>query len=277
MRHNRLILTKLFTIVNHIKQDQKSVYLSDQQLTGPSLVNHNGFMPSKNRVKTYIENGYYHIYNRGVEKRDIFIDDQDYRVFLHFLKNYLSSPPKLLTHPVQEVTGSGPVRLRPFKTFFGEISLLAYCLMPNHFHFLIKQANKNSMTRFIQALCTSYSMYFNKKYKRIGTLFQGPYKAALVMEDSYLLHLSRYIHLNPTELLTGPGPARVPIKPGNYSYSSYPYYLGKKRAPWINPKPIISFFKSARRRNLRDFFSYQSFVEDYLEDPRELLGSLSID
>lgn len=175
MRHNRLILTKLFTIVNHIKQDQKSVYLSDQQLTGPGLVNHNGFMPSKNRVKTYIENGYYHIYNRGVEKRDIFIDDQDYRAFLHFLKNYLSPPPKLPTHPAQEVTGSGPV------------------------------------------------------------------------------------------------------KPGNYSYSSYPYYLGKKRAPWINPKPIISFFKSARRRNLRDFFSYQSFVEDYLEDPRELLGSLAID
>lgn len=230
-------------------------------------------MPSKNRVKTYVENGYYHTYNRGVEKRNIFIDDQDYRVFLQFLKNYLSPPPKIITHPVQAVTGSGPVRLRPLKTFFEEITLCAYCLMPNHFHFLINQTNKDSMTRFIQALCTSYSMYFNKKYKRIGTLFQGPYKAVLVMEDSYLLHLSRYIHLNPIELLTGPGP----VKPENYSYSSYPHYLGKKKALWINPEPVLGFFKSARRRNLRDFFSYQSFVEDYLEDPRELLGSLSID
>ena len=129
------------------------------------------------------------------------------------------------------------------------------------------------MTRFIQALCTSYSMYFNKKYKRVGPLFQGIYKAALVMEDSYLLHLSRYIHLNPVELLTGSGH----VKLETYPYSSYLYYLGKKNASWINPQPILGFFKTQRRTSLYDFFSYQSFVEDYLENPKEVLGSLTID
>lgn len=232
-------------------------------------------MPSKNRVKIYVENGFYHVYNRGVEKRDIFLDDQDYRVFLSFLKNYLSPIPKGFVHPTQEVTGSGPVRLRPLKTFFGDVTLHAYCLILNHFHLLLKQVSKDGMTRFMQSLCTSYSMYFNKKYDRVGSLFQGVYKAALVMEDSYLLHLSRYIHLNPLEFQTMLNREAASID--NYPYSSYSYYLGKKKAKWIDPDPILNFFKSSQRTDLRDFLSYQSFVEDYVEDPKEILGTLTID
>jgi len=244
-------------------------------LTGRDPVSHDGDMPSRYQIKTYTENAYYHAYNRGVEKRDIFVDDQDYRVFLSFLKCYLSSESakNMSPHPIEDVTGSRPVRIRPLKTFVDEVSLLAYCLMPNHFHLLLWQSPADGMARFVQSLCTSYSMYFNKKYKRVGTLFQGPYKAVLVQEDIYLLHLTRYIHLNPLELLTGSRPVTL----AEYHYSSYPYYLGLKHAAWFHPQPVLDFFRTNRRTSLRDFHSYQSFVEDFADDAQLIVGRLTIE
>lgn len=231
-------------------------------------------MPARNTIKQYIENGHYHIYNRGVEKRKIFQDDQDYKVFLNFLKVSLSPAKEPYLHPVTELTGSLLVRPRPLKNLYGIVELLAYCLMPNHFHLFIKQVERDGMTRFLRSLCTSYSMYFNKKYQRVGTLFQGPYKAALINEDSYLLHLSRYIHLNPLEIFLT---RRIPVKATEYPYSSYAYYLGKKNADWINPQPILAFFKTRQRMGLKDFFSYESFVEDFKEDPKEMIGTLALE
>ena len=239
-------------------------------MTGSDPVNHDEGVPSRNRRKVYVEDGYYHAYNRGVEKRDIFLDDQDYRVFLSFMKAYLSAPETPFLHPVAQVTGSDPVRLRPLGSFFGKVSLLAYCLMPNHFHLLIQQTPTNGMTEFIRALCTSYSMYFNKKYVRVGTLFQGVYKATHVDSDRYLLHLTRYIHLNPFEL-TGSDPVN------EYPYSSYVYYLGRKHTGWLHPEQVLSYFRSAQQISFRDTSSYQSFVEDYKEDPRSAIEGLAID
>lgn len=233
-------------------------------------------MPAKNRIKTYIENGYYHVYNRGVEKRNIFLDDQDYRVFLHFLKFYLSPPQTNFKHPLRELTNSKLLRVRAFSSFnhplSQELELLAYCLMPNHFHLLLFQKTLTGMTKLLKSLLTNYAMYFNRKYQRTGHLFQDIYKAVLILEEPYLLHLSRYIHLNPAELtaVTGTNPVKWP-------YSSYKYYLGKKKATWINPESILSFFKTASRTSLKDILSYQSFVEDYKEDPREMLGNLIIE
>jgi putative transposase len=208
-------------------------------------------MPAKNSVKQFIENGYYHIYNRGVEKRVIFMDEQDYAVFLNYLKQYLD--PSL---------GSDP------KSLAKEINLLAFCLMPNQFHLLVKQNTINGMTKLIRVVCTKYVMYFNKKYARVGTLFQGKYKAVMIENDGYLLHLSRYIHLNPAY----PG-----SDPKQYAYSSYPYYLGFKNAAWIKPQEILIFFKSAQKLNLKDCLSYESFVEDYKEDPEEILEELTLE
>lgn len=226
-------------------------------------------MPAKNRIKTYVEDGYYHVYNRGVEKRDIFLDDQDYRVFLHFLKFYLSPSKEKFAHPLGEITNFRPIRIRSFSPLSEEVQLLCYCLMPNHFHLLIHQKATTGMTKLLKSLLTNYAMYFNRKYERVGHLFQGAYKAVLIWEEPYLLHLSRYIHLNPTGL-TGTDPV-------SWSYSSYPYYLKKKQAVWINPDLILSFFKTARRDSLRDTLSYQSFIEDYKEDSKEMLGNLIIE
>lgn len=230
-------------------------------------------MPAKNSIKIYVENGFYHVYNRGVDKREIFLDDLDYRVFLHLLKFYLS-PQDISSqnqHPLTEVTGIIPVRLHLFQTLPSELDLLVYCLMPNHFHLLLKQITINGITKLLRRITITYAMYFNKRYKRVGHLFQGIYKAALIDNDPYLLHLSRYIHLNPSEL-TG-------IIPVTYPYSSYRYYLGEKHAPWLKPKFILDYFQNNKNDLLlpKHINSYKSFIEEYEQNSQELLGTLLLE
>ena len=233
-------------------------------------------MPAKNIIKPYVENGYYHAYNRGVEKRDIFLDEQDYTVFLHFLKQYLSPPPPAGVSLA--MTRLHLVRPRPIQSLYKEIDVLAYCLMPNHFHLLLKQITIDGMTKLLQRLGTSYSIYFNKKYDRVGSLFQGTYKAVLITQDKYLLHLSRYIHLNPVFDKVAPCQGyKACSHPLDSPFSSYQHYLGKKKAKWIKPEEILSFFKTVQRTSLKDILSYQSFVEDYLEDEKEILEDLLLE
>ncbi|OGD97391.1 hypothetical protein A3F02_01620 [Candidatus Curtissbacteria bacterium RIFCSPHIGHO2_12_FULL_38_9b] len=224
-------------------------------------------MPSKNSIKQYLENSYYHIYNRGVEKRVIFENDEDYKVFLSYLKIYLDPPQSIEARTVSVNNNLYKTVRRPLNNYYGEIELVTYCLMPNHFHLLIWQ-NKNpkSIEYFMRSLCTKYSQYFNKKYQRIGYLFQGTYKAVLIKDDSQLLHLTRYIHLNPTK--------ETPLQK---AYSSYADYLGKRSTSWVKPRRILGYFKTAQKAGLKDLFSYQSFVEDYQMDSAEVLGNLKIE
>lgn len=222
-------------------------------------------MPAKNIVKNYIENGYYHIYNRGVEKRDIFLDEQDCKVFLHYLKLYLS--------PIEELKDNIIINSRILRfirlNLSQEVNLLSFALMPNHIHLQIKQRTHDGIIKLMRRLTTSYVMYFNKKYGRVGGLFQNTYKAILIQEEAYLLHLSRYIHLNPFKL---------PKNLINFlEFSSYPYYLGQKNASWVKPKEILDYFRSAQNIGDKDMLSYQNFVENYQADSREILGNLTLE
>ena len=177
-------------------------------------------MPARNTLKQYLENGYYHLYNRGVEKRLIFQDEQDCSVFLSYLKEYLlPKNEKELYEKLSDKTISSKekdkiLKLLRLNNFSEEIILLAYCLMPNHFHLFVKQKSPNSIDKFINSLCTRYTMYFNKKYKRVGSLYQGVYKAVLLDNEPQLLHISRYIH---NQVLASQG---VPLR----SYERQPYY-----------------------------------------------------
>ena len=180
-------------------------------------------MPSKNTIRIYLAGGYYHIYNRGVEKREIFLDETDYEIFLYYLKSYLLSP-------------DSPEHKRlPFSLhyeysscdLYKRINLLAYCLMPNHFHLMVKQLDEKAIIEFMKRLSNAYTEYFNKKYDRVGPLFQGRYKAVLIDCEEYFLHLSRYIHRNPLEIVDKIDDLI------NYSYSSYPDYCGKKQTKWL--------------------------------------------
>ncbi|MBU1084900.1 MAG: transposase [Candidatus Beckwithbacteria bacterium] len=230
-------------------------------------------MPAKNRIKTYKKDGIYHIYNRGVDKRKIFMDEQDYAVFLYLLKYYLSPPKKDETHPLAN-TSSAVIRPRPIENLHKEVDLLCYCLMPNHFHLLIKQITIDGMTKLVHKLLTIYSMYFNRRHKRIGHLFQGCYKAVLVDNDEQFLHLTRYIHLNPVDLIvTGSDPV------SEYPYSSFGYYLGKKSAKWVKPKEVLDCFNKLESKKLfgKKYSSYKEFVFDDKEDSLQTVDKLSID
>lgn len=180
-------------------------------------------------MKLYDTDTYYHVYNRGVEKRTIFLDDSDYGVFIYLLKRYLSQEPEL------DKFG------REYDKFYDEVSLIALCLMPNHFHMLIYQHDVEGVTRLLRAVTGSYARYFNKKYKRVGTLFQGVFKASRITSDAYLEHITRYIHLNPKDYL-------------GWDWSSLPFYLGYQKADWIHPEMIIDTSKPEK---------YLYFLEDY--------------
>jgi len=216
-------------------------------------------MPSKNEVKIYVENGYYHLYNRGVEKRNIFEDKEDYSVFLSYLKDYLlpkntEELQKRLADPNTSYKEKDKIiKLLRLNNFANEITLVAYALAPNHYHLLIKQKSPYAIDKFSNSLITRYSMYFNRKRQRVGPLFQGVYKAVLVETNEQLLHLTRYIHLHSLRNTKG-------------CPSSYQNYLGLISQEWVKPQEILSFFKTAQKTSLKDILSYQSFVEDYQKD-----------
>ncbi len=226
-------------------------------------------MPAKHTVKTYIENGIYHVYNRGVEKRNIFLTSQDYHVFLQYLKEALSDPKSIPINKTIFTLKGGTfkgIRKQP-KNFYNKISLFAFCLMPNHFHLLLQQTGERDIKQFMQSLITRYSMYFNKNHNRVGGLFQNHYKASLVMEEPYLLHLSRYIHLNPI----------INSKDLTRAYSSYADYLGNRHTQWIYVDFILSFFQKNKLHYLKRINTYKEFVESYKDNDEERLGSLTLE
>jgi putative transposase len=124
-------------------------------------------MPQKHSRKEYGAGGYYHIYNRGVEKRDIFLDEQDYKVFLGYLKFYLLS-----SLQGQALKAKNTPPSRQLKNYSDQIELMAYCLMPNHFHLLIKQNTDRGIAEFMQSLILKYVMYFNKNIRVWAVCFR---------------------------------------------------------------------------------------------------------
>ncbi|MEK7109773.1 MAG: transposase [Patescibacteria group bacterium] len=219
-------------------------------------------MPSKNILKTYIENGFYHVYNRGVEKRNIFLDEQDYRVFLSYLKIYLSP----ILESINNLDNNDELdyqnkniqisRLYTLNNFFKKINLISYVLMPNHFHLELQQIGKKDIEIFMRSLITKYTMYFNRKYRRVGHLFQGRYKAVLILGEEYLVHLSRYIHFNPIELIENNQQLE------SYAWSSYPAFINNLQINWLKKDFILSSFTKNQT-------SYKKFVENNLKEQED--------
>lgn len=197
-------------------------------------------MPRRNVLKIDVPESYHHVYARGNNRLKIFRDKQDYAVLLNLFKRYLSSKPQQIPE--------GYI----YPTLAGRVELLCFCLMPNHFHLLVYQRNEKAMETLMRSVMTSYSRYFNKKYKRTGTLFESRYRASLISQQSYLEHITRYIHLNP-------------VGWQEYPYSSLPFYLGKQQADWVMPQRILDIFGTKQE--------YVTFLKDY-EDNKRMLDEI---
>ncbi len=202
------------------------------------------------------------MYNRGVDKRPIFLDSQDFAVHLSYLKTYLLPKDELglqaviASNEASALEKSKALKLLHLKNFSEDIELISYALMDNHFHFLIKQKSADSIDRFMNALWVRYAAYFNRKYHRVGPLFQGVYKAVLINSDEQLLHLSRYIHLNPLLRL------RLPVsrwQEVNWP-NSLPEYLGERNTQWVKPEAVLNYFNKAGKNN-----NYWKFIHDYAD------------
>ena len=206
---------------------------------------------------------FYHIYNRGTDKRKIFATKSDYDRFLALLYLCNGSIPVDTFFQGRRFSGVHMVdRGQPL------VNIGAYCLMPNHFHILVREITDNGISRFMQKLSTGYTMYFNERAKRSGALFQGRFKAEHVDSDRYLAYLFSYIHLNPIKLvdsrwkekgIANMKGAKAHLK--DYPYSSYLDYLGKDRPEKtiVTPESLPLYFESPSvfRESVTEWLSFK--------------------
>ena len=182
------------------------------------------------RTIPFVNGEYYHIFNRGVAKMQIYSNSYDYSRFIKTFLYYMidGSKPKfsIFTPTTKELDTSKRI-----------VDIVCYCLMSNHFHFLLQQKREGGITEFVSKLSNSYTKYVNVKNHRVGPLLQGEFKAVHVETNEQLLHLSRYIHLNP---LVG-----YIIKDlESYRWSSYPEYIGLYNNSIYTKEIILNQFKS---------------------------------
>ncbi len=198
---------------------------------------------------------YYHLYNRGTEKRIIFLDEQDYKHFL-FLMYICNTQKSIVLREIDELFDRGEAI----------IEIGAYCLMPNHFHILVREKIENGISTYMRKLLTAYSMYFNKKYKRSGKLYEGVFKSIHIDKDNYLKYIYSYIHLNPAKLIDKNWKEKKKKNVNklfnyvfSYLYSSLREYKDKKYKI-INPSKFPNYFEnpSDHKNKLLEWLSFNN-------------------
>lgn len=174
---------------------------------------------------------YYHIFNRGSNRELIFRESNNYRFLLSRVKDYSSR---------------------------FNISVIAYCFMPNHYHFLLRQNGAELISAFVQRTFNSYTKAFNKTYQRTGTLFEGPFKSVHIDKDSQLIHLCRYIHRNPLE-------AGLVTNLEDWPYSNYLEWIGKRAGTLYDANFVQDQFINSD--------DYERFVLDYVP-PKDMVRTI---
>lgn len=166
----------------------------------------------------HIAGEYYHVYNRGCNRQSIFVSDENYHYLLRQAERFLPN---------------------------AAISIIAYCLMPNHYHFLIRSETDSAVARFIQRLFNSYTQAFNRQQNRSGTLFEGRAKSIWIDDEKYLIHLCRYIHLNPVA-------SGFVSRPEDWQFSNYLDWIGKRASTLIDYDFVHNYFPKPS--------TYESFI-----------------
>lgn len=244
-----------------------------------------------NRKEKLVTGEYYHVYNRGVEKRRIFLGQKDYQRFEDLLFHYLLTDEKYsdakatadsLAKQTSQKVQSAPEAAsgetsadeqrqinhqRGRLGFLAPVALIAYVLMPNHFHLLLKQLIDRGTTNYLHRVTTSLTNYFNKKNERVGPLLQGRFKYKRIESEEQLLYGSKYIHRNPVEL--GQTKTATADNLLNYRWSSLPDYLSGSNG-FLLKDPVLGTFASPGK--------YRQFVfEDYDEKQTASLDVLRLD
>lgn len=224
----------------------------------------------------FVANEIYHIYNRGVEKRNIFVNDNNRFRFIHDLYEFNDESPALNIYykfpPGQsyEVQLRKMVEQRKKELRKPLVEILVFCLMENHYHLLMRQNSENGIVRFMQKLGTGYTNYFNTTYERVGPLFQGRFKAVLIEKESHLLHMPFYIHANPLDIIFSGWKEKkfnfekAIVFLNTYRWSSYLDYAGKKNFPSvIQSEFLVDYFKGNYKKEmhtwLKNIYSENSF------------------
>ena len=182
------------------------------------------------RGTKFSEGNYYHIYNRGCNKEPIFRSSENYFYLLRLLKEKLK---------------------------IADVSPISYSLMPNHYHFLLRQDGDREISKMIQSLFNSYTKAFNKRYSRSGTLFEGPFKSICVDDEAYLIHLCRYIHRNPLE-------AGLVRSIEEWEFSNYLEWIGRRNGTLVDMDFVGQYFQDGNE--------YKRFVLEYEPSPRQTDG-----
>lgn len=205
------------------------------------------------------QNGFvYHLFNRGVNRQPIFFTPRDYKRFTALLEYYRFHPVlKSYSHYLALSIAEQNVFRQSLEQQPMAIDILAYCLMPNHFHILVKQNIDGGIHSFLSNVANGYTKYLNTKRERVGPLYQGPFKAVIVETDEQLFHLSRYIHINPVVSNIVMIDALA-----SYSWSSLPMYLKTQTNQFINVQEILNNFKNIQ--------GYKEFVYDQIGYAKEL-------
>jgi putative transposase len=228
--------------------------------------------------KTIFANGeYYHIYNRGTDKREIFSSDEDYFKFLRclrefndastfeqrmFLKNIAQSSMKVskeLSSCTQELSSLEKSSDQDLPKL---VEIVAYCLNPNHFHLILKQLEEDGIKTFMHKIGTGYTNYFNSKNERSGSLFQGPFKAVHIDPNEYLLYLSAYVNGNHFIHVHENADSKRSLAPWEaWPYSSFPDYAGKRKGTLCNMEIILEQFSDVK--------NYEDFAREHMLQMRE--------
>ena len=230
------------------------------------------------RKPQFENNEIYHIYNRGVEKRKIFLEDKNYFRFIHDLFEFNDTIPAGKYYIFGGATSENIAQNPKSRKRELLVEILSFCLMPNHYHLLLRQLKNGGIVKFIRKLDTGYTMYFNKKNKRVGPLFQGRFKAVLIDNEQHFYHIPYYIHSNPIELIESSwedGIIKNTTKAKkfleSYKWSSYLDYIGKKNFPSIISTKFLNEIWGSPQKHKTDFknwlkdFDIDNIREDIIE------------
>jgi len=190
-------------------------------------------------------NAYYHVFNRGVDKRNVFPAKSHFVRFLKAIRNILDTGSATNRSPHNQ-----SLALNSTESYQPPIAIICYCLMPNHYHFLLYQKSENAISEFMHKLDTSYTKFFDLNHKRTGRVFEYTFKAKRIESDEQLLHVSRYIHLNP--LIAG-----ITSTLSTYRWSSYPDYIGLQSGTLCEKNPVLGHFHNDPKK-------YEAFVNNQI-------------